>query len=66
MKTAKLSVSENIAMLKIKFESEIEALRQTEVENNIIQQKQKENLKEISGLRNKTNSSVEKSKGRNK
>lgn len=60
------TMEENIAMLKLQFESEAEALRQSGVENDIVKEKQKSNIKEISDLRNKTNSSSEKSKGRNK
>jgi circadian clock protein KaiC len=58
-------MEENIAVLREKFESEIEALIQTKVENNLKEETKKRDKTEIMDLRNKIKSSSEKVKVRN-
>ena len=58
-------LQENIAVLKAKFESEVQALIQTKIENNAKEVTNKKDKTEIPDLRNKIRSSTEKSKVRN-
>ncbi|MEJ7737257.1 MAG: circadian clock protein KaiC [Chitinophagaceae bacterium] len=62
----RIMMEENIALLKAKFESDVEALTQTKIENDLREQTKKKRMKEILALRNKTRSSEEKGKNRNK
>lgn len=59
-------LEENIALLRAQFESEADALSQTRAENDIREKTKERNKIEIIGLRDKTRSSAEKSKNRNK
>ena len=58
-------MEESIAVLREKFESDIESLIQTKVENNLKEESKKRDKTEIIELRNKNRSSIEKSKVRN-
>jgi len=59
-------MEENMALLKDKFESEVEALSQVKVENDLKEVTKERNKREVIDLRNKTNGSPAKSKSRNK
>jgi circadian clock protein KaiC len=59
-------MSENIASLKTKFESDIASLNQNNIKNGQKEETWEKNKTEMIGLRNKTRSSSEKSKSRNK
>ncbi|HMH33034.1 MAG TPA: circadian clock protein KaiC [Puia sp.] len=59
-------LEENITLLKEKFQSETEGLRQMNADNELKSRTDQKNRMEISELRNKTMSSKEKSKRRNK
>ena len=59
-------MQETIALLKMNFESELNALNQTQIERDLREKNQKSNSKEIIELRSKNRSSIEKSKLRNK
>jgi circadian clock protein KaiC len=58
-------MEENIAILKAKFESDVQSLIQTKIENNAKEETKRRDKMEITDLRNKIRSSVEKSKVRN-
>jgi len=58
-------MEENIAVLREKFESDIESLIQTKVENNLKEESKKRDKTEIIDLRNKNRGSTEKLKIRN-
>jgi circadian clock protein KaiC len=58
-------MEESIAVLREKFESDIETLIQTKVENNLKEESKKRDKTEIIDQRNKNRSSIEKLKVRN-
>ena len=58
-------MEESIAVLREKFESDIELLIQTKVENNLKEESKKRDKTEIIDLRNKNRGSIEKLKVRN-
>ncbi len=62
----RLILEEKIALLRKNYDAEIEALRKNETEKSLREGLRKKSRAEITGLRNKINSSAEKSKSRNK